>query len=66
MQKGFDRPLLVLEMEGAHEPRNLGGWPLKTKKQGTSPPEFPEEPPGSAHQTHVRLLTSTTENKFSF
>lgn len=66
MQKGFDRPLLVLEMEGAHEPRNLGGWPLKMKKQGTSLSQFPEEPPGSAHQTHVRLLTFTTENKFLF
>lgn len=33
MQKGFDWPLLVLEMEGGHEPRYMGGWPLKT---GTS------------------------------
>ena len=37
MQKGFDRPLLVLEMEGGHEPRNLGGWPLKTGKSKELP-----------------------------
>lgn len=59
MQKGFDRPLLVLEMEGAHEPRNLGGWPLKTKSKELPRQSFQRKPPlGSAHQTHAwGLLT---------
>lgn len=37
MQKGFDWPFLVLEMEGGHEPRYMGGWPLKTGKSKELP-----------------------------
>lgn len=56
--------MLVLEMEVGHEPRNMGGWPLKTGKGKELPRHsFQRNLPGSAHQTYVRLLTSRTERQ---